>query len=119
VEARYAKTRRRRLELDTDEEYYEVTYTPTALKIGFPPPKLGWRPLSFEDLEQLSRNAEASFDLPRKEPMRVMLELFAESLRKGSVIEPLCSAEQALVTSKAIEEAKKIATRRIIKEVSR
>jgi len=115
VEARYANTRRRRLELDTDEEYYEVTYTPAALKVGFPPPKLRRRPQSFEDLEQLSRNAETSFDLPRKEPIRVMLELFVESLKKGSVIEPLCSAEQALVTSKAIEESRNIATHRIIK----
>jgi predicted dehydrogenase len=117
VEARYADIRRRRLELETDQEYYEVTYTPAALRIGFPPAKLRKRPRYFEDLEQLSRNVESSFDLPRSEPIKLMLQLFAESVRKGAVIEPLCSAEQALVTSKAIDDAKKIATFRIIKRV--
>jgi len=108
--------RRRRLELDTDEEYYEVTYTPAALKAVFPPPKLRRRPQSFEDLEQLSRNVETSFDLPRREPIKVMLQLFAESVRKGSVMEPLCSAEQALVTSRVVEDVKKTATYRIVKK---
>jgi hypothetical protein len=46
-----------------------------------------------------------------------MLQLFAESMKKGSVIEPLCSAEQALVTSKAVEDARKMATYRVIKKV--
>jgi UDP-N-acetylglucosamine 3-dehydrogenase len=117
VEARRANIRRRRLELDTDEEYYEVTYTPAALKVGFPPPKLRRRPQSFEDLEQLSRNVETGFDLPRAEPVKVMLQLFAGSIRKGSVIEPLCSAEQALVTSRTIDDAKKMATYRIVENV--
>jgi len=116
VEARRANMRRRRLELDTDEEYYEVTYTPAALKAVFPPPKLRRRPQSFEDLEQLSRNVETSFDLPRREPIKVMLQLFAESVRKGSVMEPLCSAEQALVTSRVVEDVKKTATYRIVKK---
>lgn len=118
VEARRANIRRRRLELDTDEEYYEVTYTPAALKVGFPPPKLRRRPQSFEDLEQLSRNVETSLDLPRAEPVKVMLQLFAESIRKGSVIDPLCSAEQALVTSRTIDDAKKIVIHRIVKKES-
>jgi UDP-N-acetylglucosamine 3-dehydrogenase len=116
IEARRANIRRRRLELETDGEYYEVNYTPAALKIGFPPPKLRKRPQSFDDLEQLSRNNETVFDVTRKEPMKVMLELFAESLRKGTVLEPLCSAEEALVTAKAIDDAKKVATFRLIKK---
>lgn len=116
VEARYASIRRRRLELDTDQEYYEVTYTPAALKIGFPPPKLRKRPQSFEDLEQLSRNVETTFDLPRREPINVMLQLFAESVRKGRVVEPLCSADQALVTAKTVDDAKKVASYRFIKK---
>jgi len=115
VEARRANMRRRRLELDTDEEYYEVTYTPAALKVVFPPPRLRRRPQSFEDLEQLSRNVDTSFDLPRTEPINVMLQLFAESVRKGSVMEPLCTAEQALVTSRVVEHAKRIATFRVIR----
>jgi len=114
VEARRANMRRRRLELDTDEEYYEVTYTPAALKVVFPPPKLRRRPQSFQDLEQLSRNVETAFDLQRTEPIKVMLKLFTESVRKGSVMEQLCTAEQAFVTSRAVEDAKKIATYRII-----
>ena len=116
VESRRANMRRRRLELETDTEYYEVNYTPAALKIGFPPPKLRKRPQSFEDLERLSRNVETAFDVPRKEPVKVMLELFAESLRKGKVLEPLCSAEEALVTAKAIDEAKRVAAYRFIKK---
>jgi len=107
VEARYGNIRRRRLELDTEHEYYEVTYTPASLKIGLPPPKLRSRPRNFEDLEQLSKNVETTFELPRKEPINAMLQLLAESVRKGSVIEPLCNAEQALVTARAIDEAKK------------
>lgn len=117
VEARRANIRRRRLELDTDQEYYEVTYTPASLKIGIPPPKLHKRPQSFEDLEQLSRNIETAFDVPRREPIKLMLQLFAESMKKGSVIEPLCSAEQALVTSKAVEDVRKMATYRVVKKV--
>jgi predicted dehydrogenase len=116
VEARRANIRRRRLELDTDQEYYEVTYTPAALKIGLSPPKLRKRPQSFEDLEQLSRNVETSFDLPKSEPINVMLQLFAESVRKGGVLEPLCTANEALVTARAIDDAKKIATYRFIKK---
>jgi predicted dehydrogenase len=116
IEVRRANIRRRRLELDTDREYYEVTYTPAALKIGFSPPRLGKRPQSFEDLEQLSKNVETAFDVPRKEPMRVMLQDFAESVRKGSVVEPLCSAEEALVTAKAIDDARKVAGRRFVKK---
>lgn len=116
VEARRANVRRRRLELETDREYYEVTYTPAGLKIGFPPPKLRTRPRNFEDLEQLSKNVETTFDLPRKEPINVMLQLLAESVRKGSVMDPLCSAEQALVTARAVDEAKKVATYRFIKK---
>ena len=116
IDARYAGIRRRRLELETQQEYYEVTYTPAALKIGFPPPKLRKRPQSFEDLEQLSRNVETPFDLPRKEPINVMLQLFAESMRKGTVVEPLCSADQALVTARAIDGAKKAAAYRFIKK---
>jgi len=116
IEVRRANIRRRRLELDTDREYYEVTYTPAALKIGFSPPKLGRRPQSFEDLEQLSKNVETAFDIPRSEPIRVMLQHFAESIRRGSVIEPLCSAEEALVTAKAIDDARKAATYRYVKK---
>jgi predicted dehydrogenase len=116
IEVRRANIRRRRLELDTDREYYEVTYTPAGLKIGFSPPKLGRRPQSFEDLEQLSKNVETVFDIPRREPISVMLQHLAESLRKGSVIEPLCSAEEALVTARAIDEARRVATRRFVKK---
>jgi predicted dehydrogenase len=116
IEVRRANIRRRRLELDTDREYYEVTYTPAALKIGFSPPKLGKRPQSFEDLEQLSKNVETAFDIPRSEPINVMLQHFAESIRKGSVIEPLCSAEEALVTAKAIDDARKVGTYRFVKK---
>jgi predicted dehydrogenase len=107
VEARYGNIRRRRLELDTEHEYYEVTYTPASLKIGFPPPKLRTRPRNFEDLEQLSKNVETTFELPRKEPINAMLQLLVESVRKGSVIEPLCNADEALVTARVIDEAKK------------
>lgn len=116
VEARYGNIRRRRLELETNNEYYEVTYTPASLKIGFPPPKLRKSPRNFEDLEQLSKNVETTFDLPKIEPINVMLQLLAESLRKGSVIDPLCSAEQALVTARAIDDAKKAATHRFVKK---
>jgi predicted dehydrogenase len=116
IEVRRANIRRRRLELDTDREYYEVTYTPAGLKIGFSPPKLGRRPQSFEDLEQLSKNVETVFDIPRREPISVMLQNFAESLREGSVIEPLCSAEEALVTARAIDEARRVATHRFVKK---
>ena len=116
IEARRAGMRRRRLELETEQEYYEVTYTPAALKVGFPPPKLCKRPQSFEDLEQLSRNVETTFELPRREPIIVMLQLFAESVRKGAVTEPLCSADEALVTAKAIDEARRVATYRFIKK---
>jgi predicted dehydrogenase len=116
IEVRRANIRRRRLELDTDREYYEVTYTPAALKIGFSPPRLGKRPQSFEDLEQLSKNVETAFDIPRKEPINVMLQAFAESVRRGSVVEPLCGAEEALVTAKAIDDARKVATRRFVKK---
>jgi len=116
IEVRRANIRRRRLELDTDREYYEVTYTPAALKIGFSPPKLGKRPQSFEDLEQLSKNVETAFDIPRREPINVMLQLFAESVRKGSVVEPLCSAEEALVTARAIDDVRKVATHRLIEK---
>jgi hypothetical protein len=70
----------------------------------------------FEDLEQLSKNVGTAFDVPRKEPMRVMLQDFAESVRKGSVVEPLCSAEEALVTAKAIDDARKVAGRRFVKK---
>jgi predicted dehydrogenase len=116
IEVRRANVRRRRLELDTDREYYEVTYTPAALKIGFSPPKLGRRPQNFGDLEQLSKNVETTFDIPRSEPINVMLQQFAESIRRGSVIEPLCSAEEALVTAKAIDDARKVATYRYVKK---
>lgn len=114
VEARHAGIRRRRLELETEREYYEVTYTPAALKIGFPPPKLGTRPRSFEDLEQLSKSVETSFEVPREEPINTMLQLVVESFRKGSVVEPLCSGEQALVTARVIEEAKRTANYRFV-----
>jgi len=116
VEARYGNIRRRRLELETDYEYYEITYTPASLKIGLPPPKLRKRPRNFEDLEQLSKNVETTLDLPRKEPINVMLQDLAESLRKGSVMDPLCTADQALVTAKAIDEVKKTATHRYVKK---
>jgi len=33
------------------------------------------------------------------------------------VLEPLCSAEEALVTAKAIDDAKRVATYRFIKKV--
>ena len=119
VEARHAGIRRRRLELETEQEYFEVTYTPAQLKIGFPPPKLRTRPRSFEDLEQLSKSVETSFEVPRKEPINTMLQLSIESFRKGSVIDPLCSGEQALVTAKAIDEAKRMATYRfLVRQVS-
>jgi hypothetical protein len=45
-----------------------------------------------------------------------MLQDFAESVRKGSVIEPLCSAEEALVTAKAMDGARKVASRRFVKK---
>jgi len=118
VEARYANIRRRRLELETNQEYYEVTYTPARLKIGFPPPKLRKNPRNFEDLEQLSKNVETTFDLPRKEPISIMLQLLAESLKKGAVIDPLCNVDQALVTARAIDKAKRIATYRFVERTS-
>lgn len=116
VEARYAGIRRRRLELETEQEYYEVTYTPAGLKVGFPPPSLRKRPRSFEDLEELSRNVERTFDLERREPINVMLQLFAESVKKGAVVGPLCSADEALVTSRAADEARKAASYRYVKK---
>jgi UDP-N-acetylglucosamine 3-dehydrogenase len=116
VEVRRANIRRRRLELDTDREYYEVTYTPSELKIGFSPPKLRKRPQSFEDLERLSKNVETTFEIRREEPINIMLHRFVESVKNGSVIEPLCSAEEALVTARAIDSAKRVAAHRYIKK---
>jgi len=114
VEGRHAGIRRRRLELETEQEFYEVTYTPAALKVGFPPPKLRTRPRSYEDLEQLSKSVETAFEVPRKEPINTMLQLTVESFRKGTVFDPLCSGEQALVTARAIDEAKRGATYRFV-----
>jgi len=118
VEARYANIRRRRLELESNHEYFEVTYTPAKLKIGFPPPKLRKHPRNFEDLEQLSKNVETTFDLPKREPIGLMLQLLSESLKKGAVIDPLCNADQALVTARAIDTAKKVATYRFIEKTA-
>jgi len=39
-----------------------------------------------------------------------------ESVKNGSVIEPLCSADEALVTARAIDDAKKVAAYRFIKK---
>jgi hypothetical protein len=113
IEARYSNLRRRRLEVETQQEYYEITYTPSSLKIGFPPPEIRKKPRSFEDLEQLSRNFEMPFDLQRKEPISIMLKLFAESVKEGSVVEPLCNAEQGPVIAKAIDDARKVADYRL------
>ncbi len=118
VEARRTNFRRRRLEVETEREYYEVTYTPSSLKIGFSPPKLGTRPRSFEDLEQLSRNVETSFEVPRKEPVIAMLQLVGDSFRKGTVLDPLCSAQEALVTARAIDRVLRVATYRFIPRLS-
>jgi len=114
VETRRANVRRRRLEVDTDDAYYEVNYTPAALKVGVSPPKLRTKPQNFEDLEQLSRNMETTFDLPKKEPIKAMLELLAKSVTAGSVVDPLCSAEEALIIAKAIDDARKIAQWRFL-----
>lgn len=114
IEAQYSNIRRRRLELDTDQEYYEVNYTPAALKVGLAPPKLSKRPRSFSDLEQLSKNLEVPIDVRKVEPLNMMLLLFAGSVRQGTCIEPLCNAQEALVTAEVISEVEQVAKHRIL-----
>jgi len=58
---------------------------------------------------------ETTLDLPKKEPMKVMLELLAKSVTTGAAMEPLCNGEEALITAKAIDDARKIAQWRFIR----
>jgi hypothetical protein len=43
-----------------------------------------------------------------------MLQLFAESVKKGEIVEPLCSAEEGLVTARAIDDAVRKASHRFL-----
>jgi len=95
----------RLIHLYGNERFYTLNYAQQNLKSYRAPPKVKIEYGSWQDILWLSRNVEEEIPVSPTEPLVLQLKRFIESIKKGRVLDPLCSGQEALQALKVVEKA--------------
>lgn len=95
----------RLIHLYGNERFYTLNYAQQNLRSYRAPPKVKIEYGSWEDILWLSRNVEEDMPVSPAEPLVLQLKRFIESIKKGRVLDPLCSGQEALQALKVVEKA--------------
>lgn len=95
----------RLIHLYGNERFYTLNYAQQNLKSYRAPPKARIEHGSWQDILWLSRNVEEDISVSPTEPLVLQLKRFVESIKKGRILDPLCSGQEALQALKIVENA--------------
>jgi len=95
----------RLMNLYGNERFYALNYAQQKLKSYRSPPKIKIEYGSWADILWLSRNVEEDIPVSPTEPLKLELKRFIESIKKGEILEPLCSGQEALQALEVSEKA--------------
>ncbi len=85
--------------------FYSIDYALQRVSEFRSPPKFTIESGNWLDTLWLSRNIERELVVEEKEPLSLELEAFLKSIEKGSLLKPLCTAEEALIVLKIAKQA--------------
>ena len=97
----------RMIDLFGNEKFYSLDCAQQKLKYCKAPPKIKMDSGSWQDILWLSRNVSEEIPVSHAEPLALELEAYIASIKKGELIEPLCSAEEALEVLRIVQESSK------------
>jgi len=100
------------MELYGSENFYSLDYAQQELKCYRASPQVKIDSRSWRDILLLSKNVNEEILVSHAEPLKLELKCFIESIRKGEVLEPLCSGEEGLRVLEIAKESFKNAERR-------
>ena len=86
----------RTIHLYGHEKFYSVNYAQQKLKSYRAPPKANIEHGNWEDILWLSRLVEEEIPIPVGEPLLLELDCFVESIKKNTLLDPLCNTLEAL-----------------------
>lgn len=95
----------RNLILYGNEKFYILDYMQQKLKSYRAPPKVNVKGRSWEDFLWASRLVEENISSPPEEPLKLELECFIKSVKKGEILDPLCNGYEALEVLRVIKKA--------------
>ena len=88
-----------------NEKFYTLNYAQQNLKSHRPPPKVKIEKGNWQDTLWISRNIEEEIPIKLEEPLKLELQCFLKSIKKGEIMDLLCSGYDALEVLKIIEKA--------------
>jgi predicted dehydrogenase len=88
-----------------NKKFYSVNFAQQKINCYRAPPKIEIKYGNWEDILWLSRNVSEEVSVPSAEPLELELNCFVESVRKGEVLDPLCSGQDGLEVLRVIESA--------------
>ena len=94
-----------------NKSFYSLNYAQQKLKCYRAPPQVKIDSGSWQDILWLSRNVNEDISVSQTEPLELELKCFIESIRKGEVLNPLCSGEEGLAVLKIVEKSHRMSVR--------
>lgn len=88
-----------------NKKFYSLNYAQQKIRCYRAPPEVNIDFGSWEDMLWLSRNVVEDISAPAAEPLKLELKCFIKSVRKGEVLDPLCSGQEALEVLRVIEKS--------------
>lgn len=88
-----------------NEKFYSLNYAQQSLKSHRPPPRVKIESGNWQDFIWISRNVEEDIPVTPGEPLKLELQHFIRSVKKGGLLDPICSGQDALEVLRIIEEA--------------
>ena len=95
----------RLLNLYGNDRFYSLDYAQQKLKCYKAPPQVRIESGNWQDILWLSRNVNEDISVTQMEPLEIELKCFIESIRKGEIINPLCSGEEGLEVLRILDNA--------------
>jgi UDP-N-acetylglucosamine 3-dehydrogenase len=93
------------IHLYENKKFYTLNYAQQNLKSYRAPPEAEIKYGSWRDILWLSRNVEEDIPIMSKEPLKLELKRFIESVKRNKVLKPLCNAEDGLRILKIADTA--------------
>ena len=88
-----------------NDRFYSLDYAQQKLKCYKASPQVRIESGNWQDILWLSRNVNEDISVTQMEPLEIELKCFIESIRKGEIINPLCSGEEGLEVLRILDNA--------------
>jgi UDP-N-acetylglucosamine 3-dehydrogenase len=101
----------RLINLYGNESFYSLNYAQQKIKFWKAPPQVKIDSGSWHDILRLSGNVNEDVSVSQMEPLELELKCFIESIRKGEILDPLCSCEEGLSVLRIVKKSHGICAR--------